>query len=1117
MLIDNDKWYQSIPTFNNQESRSLESFQPNEKYEDELFLTCTNSLIDENERKAIIDNYSSKPNNEDNKKKKGRVNNLDLVTEWIRIPELFQNYQENQKDKNHKNYLNYDLFPPKLHCDTFCQGYIGDCYFLDVISLVSNYGGLLTRLFPIKKKNDHGYYEVILFINGWKRVIVDDYIPVIKKGQRYEPLGCDIKEYENEYCFYFMLLEKAWAKVNKNYYNIYEGSSSNALLILTGFYSERINLIDFSNFTSEIKNKILEDMSEGIKRNGHLYGVNTKGHAYCLVDIETIYVNERKYRILKIRNPHGKTGAGFLGKDENLLAQFKNRRDIVEDELKDRYKNFNKTEDSGIFFISEKYFFELFESYCKCYHFFETTTIEFLLSFNNEEMNKRYFLFKLTVEENSLVQLNLTTHYFDNKGRMNFYYSNRLRNRNYCYIKIRPYVGDGSDKDENNPIKKIPEGTYYVECHYYNEAPKEILFWANYKGKIKLDFIGMSEHSYIEEYYNSMNNSLYSDKGVTFKYDSYQISKKLGEYYERKANLYEIAKDIIGCDINAEEEDKGFSLIYQENDNVAFSFVIDKENMEKNKLFSQNKDFPEYTFVGNVANCRKIINNGNIYRGKELVYTGKINFNLFPQFIQEDNNNTLIAELEDKRFRLSNEIKEDELVRINISNRANSFKGQLTKLTHPHALTKCITTNRTGWRCDHCNKSFNNRRKSYYCSICDFDFCGNNCSNPQARIRNKTPHYEPTFHFRTLQHRHYLVKVKLFDEKNIFKCYSCLKEIPDNTTLYYCTKCDFRLCRQCQINETRGKYFQFITSWHDHPLTFCKTKGIKKDDQEKRCKNTCGIKILKDSDFFFTCNHCGIEYSREKDSFYCTACNFYICMKCYKDYFFYDGRDIENAIEVNMGNKEVFPVYCRCYLSNDNSIQVSKCKYCEIDINLNNFTYYCSNCSSTFCNNCYKSHKVIFHNNVLIFDGTFRQSIKHGFGITYKYNNEINYSGTWNNDIYNLISHNIPHKHNLKRNYFNDSIQCDICLKLCDSNDHGVSCRECNLDICDNCIIALNSKLMRSPYCNYDLKIGRSTKSYNCAKCWKNKNSIFFKYDYFFNLKTNYYCLQCFEAGFTIK
>ena len=73
-----------------------------------------------------------------------------------------------------------------MHYDNFEQGQIGDYYFIDMVALISNYGELLTRLFPKKEKNPYGYYEVILFINGWKRVILDDYIP-IKDGR---PLGC---------------------------------------------------------------------------------------------------------------------------------------------------------------------------------------------------------------------------------------------------------------------------------------------------------------------------------------------------------------------------------------------------------------------------------------------------------------------------------------------------------------------------------------------------------------------------------------------------------------------------------------------------------------------------------------------------------------------------------------------------------------------------------------------------------------------------------------------------------------------------------------------------------------------------------------------------------------
>ena len=174
---DNSLWYQSLPTFNNQEPRSLESFQEDEKYVDEQFLTCSDSLIDEIQSKTITDNYISNPTKY--KDDKDDLDTLNKVKEWKRISELYQDY---------------DLFPPELHCDSFSQGKIGDCYFVNMISLISNYGELLTRLFPIKK-NVHGYYEVILFINGWKRVIIDDYIPTINS----ETIGCTSQEYQK--CF----------------------------------------------------------------------------------------------------------------------------------------------------------------------------------------------------------------------------------------------------------------------------------------------------------------------------------------------------------------------------------------------------------------------------------------------------------------------------------------------------------------------------------------------------------------------------------------------------------------------------------------------------------------------------------------------------------------------------------------------------------------------------------------------------------------------------------------------------------------------------------------------------------------------------------------------------
>lgn len=53
-----------------------------------------------------------------------------------------------------------EIFNKEINCTKFVQGIIGDCYILDVISNLSNYGHLLTHIFRIDKSNKQGYYEV---------------------------------------------------------------------------------------------------------------------------------------------------------------------------------------------------------------------------------------------------------------------------------------------------------------------------------------------------------------------------------------------------------------------------------------------------------------------------------------------------------------------------------------------------------------------------------------------------------------------------------------------------------------------------------------------------------------------------------------------------------------------------------------------------------------------------------------------------------------------------------------------------------------------------------------------------------------------------------------------
>ena len=119
-------------------------------------------------------------------------------------------------------------------------------------------------------------------------------------------------------------------------------------------------------------------------------------------------------------------------------------------------------------------------------------------------------------------------------------------------------------------------------------------------------------------------------------------------------------------------------------------------------------------------------------------------------------------------------------------------------------------------------------------------------------------------------------------------------------------------------------------------------------------------------------------------------------------------------------------------MDNDNNLQIVNCNKCNRELNLNDWTYYCSNCNSIFCRGCYQFHQVIFENNLLIYDGSIDgNNLKNGYGITYKKNNEINYSGIWDNGAFKLLR-NINHfsDHSLIRNYFNEDIQCDICYKI---------------------------------------------------------------------------------------
>ena len=110
---------------------------------------------------------------------------------------------------------------------------LGDCYFLSVLSVLSEYPKRITQLFVSDRQNKYGVYGVKICKNGeWKEVILDDYIPCHRGAP------CFSNAHGNE--LWVILLEKAWAKLHGSYERIEAGFAENVLHDLTGAPTEVI-------------------------------------------------------------------------------------------------------------------------------------------------------------------------------------------------------------------------------------------------------------------------------------------------------------------------------------------------------------------------------------------------------------------------------------------------------------------------------------------------------------------------------------------------------------------------------------------------------------------------------------------------------------------------------------------------------------------------------------------------------------------------------------------------------------------------------------------------------------------------------------------------------------
>jgi hypothetical protein len=196
------------------------------------------------------------------------------------------------------------------------QQAIGDCYLLGAISCLATQPGLVRRLFDIEEVNKWGVYSIWLNINGvWNQYVIDDFFPINRQGAYVFTVP---NKGQNE--IWAMLLEKAYAKAYGGYYKIPSGILSEAFRDLTGAPPILYKLDE-----AKVNFRVREKMYSKIKRafaTTYLVAAGTKphptiaefkkknglimGHAYSILDTDSVYRGGKEIKLIQLRNPWGK-------------------------------------------------------------------------------------------------------------------------------------------------------------------------------------------------------------------------------------------------------------------------------------------------------------------------------------------------------------------------------------------------------------------------------------------------------------------------------------------------------------------------------------------------------------------------------------------------------------------------------------------------------------------------------------------------------------------------------------------------------------------------------------------------------------------------------------------
>ena len=197
------------------------------------------------------------------------------------------------------------------------QGYLGNCWFVAGCAGIVLIPELFANVVPPGQSFESPYAGIFHFhfwyYGQWVDVVIDDKLPVSASNSL---IFCSNKQQPNE--FWSALLEKAYAKLCGNYENLDGGSTTDALIDMTGGIQESFEIKDKQ--TEAQKKEVWEIMIKS-RQHKSLIGASiapnprvkearlanglVMGHAYTVTRVAALEMRTRETRIVRVRNPWG--------------------------------------------------------------------------------------------------------------------------------------------------------------------------------------------------------------------------------------------------------------------------------------------------------------------------------------------------------------------------------------------------------------------------------------------------------------------------------------------------------------------------------------------------------------------------------------------------------------------------------------------------------------------------------------------------------------------------------------------------------------------------------------------------------------------------------------------